>query len=68
VVALATRVMATLTKKQKTKLLETADKLGDVRTDFVVESARQAEGRPGLHTAEAFALANRLGLKELLGA
>jgi len=22
---------------------------------------------PGLHTAEAFALANRLGLKELLG-
>lgn len=67
VVALANRVMATLTKKQKAKLLETAGKLGDARTDFVVESARQAEGRPGLHTAEAFALGNRLGLKEMLG-
>lgn len=67
VVALANSVMATLTKKQKTKLLETAARLGDARTDFVVESARQAEGRPGLHSAEAFALANRLGLKDLLG-
>jgi hypothetical protein len=67
VVALAARVLATLTRKQKTKLLETAAKLGDARTDFVAESARQAEGRPGLHTAEAFALANRLGLKELFG-
>ncbi len=68
VVVLAARVLETLTKRQKTKLLETAAKLGDARTDFVVESARQAEGRPGLHTAEAFALGNRLGLKELLGA
>jgi hypothetical protein len=67
VVALANRVFATLTKKQKAKLLETVGKLGDARTDFIVESARQAEGRPGLHNAEAFALANRLGLKELLG-
>jgi len=66
VVVLAARVIATLTKRQKAKLLETAAKLGDARTDFVVESARQAEGRPGLHSAEAFALANRLGLKELL--
>lgn len=66
VVSLAARVLATLTKKQKAKLLETAAKLGDARTDFLIESARQAEGRPGLHTAEAFALANRLGLKELL--
>jgi hypothetical protein len=64
---LATRVIATLTKRQKTKLFETAEQLGDARTDFVVESVRQAEGRPGLRTAEAFALANRLGLKELLG-
>lgn len=67
VVALAARVSATLTKKQQAKLRATAARLGDARTDFVVESARQAEGRPGLHTAEAFALANRLGLKELLG-
>ena len=66
VVALAVRVVATLTKKQKAKLLETAAKLGDARTDFVGESDRQAEGRPGLHTPEAIALANRLGLKELL--
>jgi uncharacterized protein (DUF1778 family) len=55
-----------LTKKQKANLLETAAKLGDARTDFVVESARQAVRWPGLHTAEAFALANRLGLRELL--
>lgn len=67
VVALVARVLATLTQKQKTKLLETAAKLGDARTDFVAESARQAEGRPGPHSAEAFALANRLGLKELFG-
>jgi|CXWL01.1.fsa_nt_gi hypothetical protein len=67
VIALAARVVATLTSKQKVKLLETAENLSDARTDFVAESARQAEGRPGLHTAEAIALANRLGLKELLG-
>lgn len=67
VVALAPRVMATLTKKQKAKLLDIAAKLGDARTDFVVESARQAEGRPRIHNAEAIALANRLGFKELLG-
>ena len=67
VVALANRVVATLTKRQKAKLLETVAGLGDGRTDFVAESARQAKGRAGLHTAEALALANRLGLKELLG-
>jgi hypothetical protein len=67
VVALAVRVLATLGDKQKKKLLATAAKLGDSRTDFVVESARQASGRPGLNTAEAFAVANRLGLNELLG-
>lgn len=67
VISLAARVMATLTKKQRARLLETVDRLGDARTDFVAESARQAEGRPGLHSVEAFAVANRLGLKELLG-
>lgn len=66
VVALAGRVLATLTKRQKARLLETAAKLGDARTDFVGESARQAEGRPAPHTSEAIALANRLGLRELL--
>ncbi len=67
VIALAARVLATLTKKQTAKLRETAAKLGDSRTDFVAESARQAEGRLGRHTVEAIALANQLGLKELLG-
>lgn len=67
VVSLAERVVSTLTKKQKSRLLQTAAKLGDAGTDFVVESARQAEGRPGLHTPKALALANRLGLEELLG-
>ncbi len=67
VVSLAGRVLATLTKKQKAKLLENAAKLGDARTDFVGESSRQAEGRASLHTAEAIALANRLGFRELLG-
>jgi hypothetical protein len=67
VIALAAQVLATMTKKQKAKLLETAANLGDARTDFVAESARQTAGRPGLHTAEAFSVANRLGLKELLG-
>lgn len=67
IVAAAARVLATLTKKQKSKLLDTAARLGDPRTDFVAEAARQAAGRGALHTAEAVALANRLGLKELLG-
>lgn len=67
VVALGARVVSTLGPKARKKLLETVPKLGDARTDFVAESARQSQGRPGLHTAEAIALANRLGLEELLG-
>lgn len=60
--------MATLSRSQKKKLRETAAKLGDPAVDFVIESSRQAAGRPGLHTPEAIALANRLGFAELLGA
>ena len=66
VVAQAGRVLETLTRKQHRKLIENADKLGDANTDFVVEASRLADGRPGLHTAQAIALANRLGLGELL--
>lgn len=66
-VAQAGRVLATLTKKQLQKLIENAGKLGDANTDFVVEASRLAAGRVGLHTAPALALANRLGLEELLG-
>lgn len=68
VVALARRVVATLTKGQRAKLLETVAKLGDPRTDFVAEAARQAVGRPVLQTPDAIALANRLGLAELVTA
>lgn len=68
VIAMAKRVHDTLTKKQQKRLEENIEKLSDPGTDFVAEAARQAAGRPGTHTAEAIALANRLGFRELLAA
>lgn len=68
VVVLATRVISLLTAKQAATLRENAHALGDARTDFVAESARQAAGRAVIHTVEAIALANSLGLHELLRA
>ena len=66
VIAAAKRVLGTVSTRQAKKIRENAERLGDSRTDFVLESARQAAGRAGLQTPEALALANRLGLKELL--
>jgi hypothetical protein len=66
VIAAAKRVLGTVSKRQAKKIRENAERLGDLRSDFVLESARQAVGRAGLQTAEALALANRLGLAELL--
>ena len=61
------RVLATLTRSQLKRLNRNAGELGNPGTDFVAEAARQAAGRPGVHTAEVVALAIRLGLRELLG-
>ena len=66
VVAQARRILATLGKSQKRRLTENVAKLSDGRTDFVAEASRQASGRPGVHSPEAIALANRLGFRELL--
>lgn len=67
VIVAAKGVLGTVSKRQAKKIRENAERLGDPRTDFVLESARQAVGRAGLQMPEALALANRLGLKEFLG-
>ncbi len=65
VVAQAKRVLETLSKGQTKRLLVNVARLGDARSDFVREASLQAAGRPGVHTPEAVALANRLGFVDL---
>lgn len=62
----ARRIVPRLTSRQTLKLKENVEKLSSPRTDFVLEAARQAQGRRAPHSAEVIALVMKLGLKELL--
>lgn len=63
VVELAGRVLASLTRKQVSRLKQNAERLGDPRSDLVIEASRQAVGR--LLLAEAAALTFRSSFREL---
>ena len=63
VVEFGTRVLASLTPKQLKRLKQNVERLGDPRSDLVIEASRQAVGRVLL--AEAAALTFRSSFREL---
>ncbi len=56
-------MLSSLTKKQVIRLKQNAERLGDARSDLVIEASRQAVGHVLL--VEAAALAFRLSFREL---